>query len=220
MLKEEYMNNEINNEINNDINNEINNEINNKMNTSVENKSKGEVEGGRDGSLDWLREEGLEPLYLNAMECRVAGVVPAPQLQILDQVGSNLKLSIVGSIIVEQCATRYKYYVPVEVGYLNAGSDSIYYVTFIKKHTLHSVIYPALKEGRRVIIGDVDKKKYTVPNAIRERGFTRTQAEYWNVDHPDHLCFNTITRWNDEDLCFDKVTGTIQIAWGNGKLFL
>jgi len=197
------------------------------MNTSVENKTEGKGEGGgagteckRDGSLDWLREEGLEPLYLNAMECRVAGVVPAPGIEIIDQVGSKLKLSIVGSAIVEQCAIQYKYYVPVEVGYLNAGSDSIYYVTFIKKHTLHSVIYPALKEGRRVIIGDVDKKEYTVPNAIRERGFTRTQEEYWNADHPDHLCFSTITRWIDEGLCFDKVMGTIQIAWGNGKLFL
>ena len=201
------------------------------MNTSVENKTegkgggKGEGEGAgaecqRDGSLDWLREEGLEPLYLDAMECRVAGVVSAEGIEYLDRMSNKLRLSIVGSAIVEQCATQYKYYVPVEVGYLNAGSDSIYYVTFIKKHTLHSVIYPALMEGRRVIIGDVDKKEYTVPNAIRERGFTRTQEQYWNADHPDHLCFSTITRWIDEDLCFDKVMGTIQIAWGNGKLFL
>jgi hypothetical protein len=174
----------------------------------------------RDGSLDWLREEGLEPLYLDATECRAAGVVTADSIPLVDQVSDKLKLSIAWGVIVEQCAIHYKYYVPVEVGYLNAGSDSIYYVTLIKKDILYSVIYPALKEGRRVVIGDVDKKKYTVPKTIHTHGFTRTQAEYWNVDHPNHLCFSTISRWTDEDLCFDKVMGTIQIAWGNGKLFI
>jgi len=63
------------------------------MNKSVENKTEGKgggkgegTECKRDSSMDWLREEGLEPLYLDATECRAAGVVTAQRIQIVDQV--------------------------------------------------------------------------------------------------------------------------------------
>lgn len=188
----------------------------NKNNSKNDNNNKDIDNDGKDNSI-----ENMEPLYLDAMDCRVAGVVIANNFEQFNSMPEHLRKKLIYGFIFNNCDQAYPNHYIVEYGYIGYGIESVYYCVMLEQKITESVICPALKEGRIVVIGDVDEKKYTLANAIRDRGFCRTQYDYWNLyyknDDDIARCEHKVYSYNGYD---NNIVTTLRDAWKNGKLFI
>ena len=143
-----------------------------------------------------------EPLYLDANEVRMTATASTDQLP--EDMPMELKKLYMFRAMTDQ---KPEGYLVCEMGYLidQVLFDCTFYVIFIKKDTVIEIIKPALDEGREVIIGDVDKKEYTISPSLYEKGFRRTKEDIY-----------------EKDGGWKNVQGEAHslLAWANKKLFV
>jgi len=121
-------------------------------------------------------ESKLDPLYLDGNDVRLTVVTEAKDLP--NDMPIELKEYVVFKAIMEQAPDDY---CCCETGYLidQVLFNYTFYVIFVKKESVIKLVKPALDEGREVIVGDIDKKEFSISPGLYEKGFRRSKKNYY-----------------------------------------
>lgn len=205
------------------------------MNNVNKNNSKNDNDKDIDNDCKDNSIENMEPLYLNAMDCRLSVIIPVEKLDLgdLSNMPRHVRLNKIFNAFVRSLEFQYKYkdYYVLEYGHMDYPRCSIYYAVLLKKDIVKNHIWPALEKGRTVVVGDAYKKKYTLAEKIRELGFCRTQDDYRNIYWMDPILLKAqyepvkgyceyYRDFNNNGRLFEAMWLTLRRAWGNSMLFI